>query len=156
MKIAQINIAKMKGEKESPVMIDFVNNLERINSLADKSDGFVWRLIEEESYAANINFFADEYLLVNMSVWEDLDCLHNFTYQSLHREIFKRKQEWFNKMEKMHMAIWFLEGESYPTVNEGRTRLEYIQNNGPTPYAFSFKNSFKETDLAEYNLAKRH
>jgi len=68
LRIAQINIAKMKGKKESPVMQDFVNNLERINAIADKSKGFVWHLIDDEDGAPTVNIFKDDYLLVNMSV----------------------------------------------------------------------------------------
>lgn len=44
-KLAQINIAKMLGAIDSPVMTDFVANLDPINALAEKSEGFVWRLI---------------------------------------------------------------------------------------------------------------
>ena len=41
--LAQLNIAKAKEPLESPSMADFVNNLERINALAEQSFGFVWR-----------------------------------------------------------------------------------------------------------------
>lgn len=41
--LAQINIAKMLAPLEDPVMADFVNNLEPMNLLAEKSPGFVWR-----------------------------------------------------------------------------------------------------------------
>ena len=147
MQIAQINIAKMKGRKDSPEMVAFVDNLDRINSLADGSDGFVWRLIEESGTEQPVNVFDDDFLLINMSVWQSLDSLFKFTYQSMHVEIFKRKQEWFNKMEKMHMVIWYIDNGAIPSVEEGKLRLEYIQDNGPTPYAFNFKKKFNEKEL---------
>ena len=42
--IAQINIARMVAPLDSPVMHDFVANLDRINALAESASGFVWRL----------------------------------------------------------------------------------------------------------------
>lgn len=44
MYLAQVNIAKMKGPTDSPIMADSVANLEKIDALADKHEGFVWRL----------------------------------------------------------------------------------------------------------------
>jgi len=42
--IAQVNIARMVAPLDSPVMYDFVANLDRINAVADVASGFVWRL----------------------------------------------------------------------------------------------------------------
>jgi hypothetical protein len=39
--LAQVNIARMKGPLESPVMASFVARLDEINALADRSPGFV-------------------------------------------------------------------------------------------------------------------
>lgn len=52
--LAQVNIAKMLAPLESPVMVDFVNNLDRINALAESSEGFIWRLKEEANNATSI------------------------------------------------------------------------------------------------------
>ncbi len=37
--LAQLNIAEMKAPLESPLMADFVANLDRINALAEASPG---------------------------------------------------------------------------------------------------------------------
>jgi hypothetical protein len=42
--VAQLNIAAMRESMDSPVMVDFVANLDRINAIADSAPGFVWRL----------------------------------------------------------------------------------------------------------------
>jgi hypothetical protein len=39
--LAQLNIGIIKGPMDSPLMADFANNLERINAVADMSQGFV-------------------------------------------------------------------------------------------------------------------
>jgi hypothetical protein len=42
--LAQLNIGRIKGPMDSPIMADFAANLERINALAERTPGFVWRL----------------------------------------------------------------------------------------------------------------
>ena len=59
MQLAQLNIAKAKYPLESPKMGGFVSNLEPINSLAESSEGFVWRLKDESGDATSIKAFAD-------------------------------------------------------------------------------------------------
>ena len=105
--LAQLNIAIAKGPMDSPVMADFVNNLDRINGLAETSPGFVWRLKDEAGNATSIRPFGDE-TLVNLSVWTDLDALKAFVYRSDHTQIMKRKKEWFNKMLEAHMVLWWV------------------------------------------------
>ena len=147
MQLAQLNIAEATDKMDSPVMADFVNNTDRINALADKSDGFIWRLVgdaSDDSYS--INAFDSDYILVNMSVWKDRESLFNYVYNSGHVEIFKRKKEWFSKMPKMHMVLWYVEDGHIPTVEEGKERLEYLHEHGESPYAFGFKSKYLPED----------
>jgi hypothetical protein len=140
--LAQVNIAKMLAPLESPIMADFVANLDPINQLAETSEGFVWRLKDEGNNATSIKIYDDEFLLVNMSVWKDADSLFQFAFKSQHVEIFKRRSEWFDKMSQMHMALWYVPPGHYPDVNEATQRLNHIRMHGETPYAFSFKKRF--------------
>jgi len=140
--LAQINIAKMLAPLDNPVMKDFVDNLDRINSLAESSDGFIWRLKDDSENATAVRIFDDDFLIVNMSVWKDIDSLHRFAYKSDHVEIFKRKKEWFEKMQEMHMAMWYIPKGHRPTVGEAEERLIHIRQYGDTQHAFSFKKRF--------------
>lgn len=142
MCLAQFNIAEAIAPMESPVMADFVNNTDRINALADKHPGFIWRLKDESDNAYSIKAFDSEFTLVNMSVWKDRESLFDFVYNSGHVKILKRKKEWFRKMLKMHMVLWNVEEGHIPTIEEGKERLEYLQEHGESEYAFSFKSSF--------------
>lgn len=72
--LAQLNIAMMKQPLDSPEMADFVNNLDRINALAEQSPGFIWRLKTEEGDATAIRPLGDK-TLVNLSVWKDVAAL---------------------------------------------------------------------------------
>jgi len=57
-------------------------------------------------------------------------------------------------MGKMHIAIWYVENIVIPSVEEARERLEYIQNRGSTPYAFTFKQKFSETEFVNYKITQ--
>ncbi|AXT60256.1 DUF3291 domain-containing protein [Aquimarina sp. AD10] len=150
MQLAQVNIAEMLAPIDDPIMADFVNNLDRINELAEKSDGFVWRLKGDEGNATAITVFDNLFLIINMSVWKDSESLFDFVYKTAHSDILKRKKEWFHKLPRMHMAFWYIENGHEPTPEEAKERLYYLQEHGETPYSFSFKSKFTETDAKEY------
>ena len=147
MNLAQVNIARMLAPIDSPVMKDFVDNLDNINTLAESSDGFVWRLKDDTNNATSIKVFDDDFIIVNMSVWENTDSLFEFVYHSNHVEIFKRRKEWFEKMPEMHMVLWYVPANHFPSVEEAIERLTYLRNNGETPHAFSFKKRFTIEDV---------
>lgn len=143
MPIAQFNIAEALDTMDSPVMTDFVNNTDRINTLAEQSPGFIWRLIaDDKNDSYSIQAFDSEFILINMSVWETRDALFQFVYNSGHMEIFRRKKEWFQRMPKMHMVLWNIDTGHIPTIQEGKERLKYLQQYGESEFAFTFKSSF--------------
>ena len=78
--LAEINIARMKGVNiDDPIMQEFVDNLDLINGLAESCPGFIWRLKDESDNATDINPYNDEQVIVNVSVWEDIESLKQFT-----------------------------------------------------------------------------
>ena len=94
--LAQINIAKMIGATiNDPIMEKFVAQLNEVNSLAEGSPGFVWRLKDDTNNATNINPYHDDRIIVNMSVWESLEHLKLFVYQGRHAEVLRKKRDWF-------------------------------------------------------------
>ena len=147
MHLAQINIAQMKDTMESDLMSDFVANLDEVNELAEASEGFIWRLKGDDNNAMAIRVFEDDFLIINMSVWKDVDSLHNFVYSGKHLEVYRRKKEWFHKMNNMHMAMWYIPENHIPTPEEAKAKLAYINENGESPQAFTFKSRFQPHDL---------
>lgn len=143
--IAQLNIAKLKAPIESPQLKDFVDNLDRINALADQSPGFVWRLQTEEGDATSIDFFGSDQI-ANMSVWQSIESLHDYVYRSVHIEIMRRKKEWFHNMAESHMVLWWVPAGHIPSVEEASEKLNLLRELGPTSNAFSFKKAFPAPD----------
>lgn len=147
--LAQVNIAKGLAPLGDPIMQDFLNNVDHINALADNSKGFVWRFKDEDKDEA-LSVFKEDNLLVNISVWEDLESLFNYIYHSGHIEVFKRKNEWFSKVKMKHMAFWYVPEDHKPTLKEAKIRLDYLNSHGETPYAFTFKSKFSVIDSINY------
>lgn len=146
--IAQMNVGIVKGPMDSPIMAEFAANLDRINALADRSPGFVWRLQTAEGNATAIRPFADESLLVNMSVWRDLESLSEYAYRSAHAEILRRRREWFERMSEAYLVLWWIPAGHRPSVEEGVAKLEWLRAHGPTPEAFTFRRAFPPPDAA--------
>jgi len=106
--LAQLNIGIIRGPMDSPVMAEFAANLQRINALADASPGFVWRLQTETGDATAIRPFDNENMLLNMSVWRDVESLNHYVYRSAHVEIMRRRREWFEKMRDAFVVLWWV------------------------------------------------
>jgi len=80
--IAQINVARMRFSIDDPGMADFVAQLDAVNGLADRDPGFVWRPQGEARDATTVQAFDGANILINMSVWESIEALLDFTYKS--------------------------------------------------------------------------
>jgi len=144
--LAQLNIGVIKGPMDSLVMADFAAALDRINALAEATPGFVWRLQTEEGDATAIRPFDDENMLVNMSVWRDVESLNRYVYTSAHVELMRRRREWFEPMREAYLVLWWVPAGHRPTVEEAIARLEKLRAEGPSPEAFTFRKAFPPPD----------
>ncbi len=140
--IAQLNIARLAAPIESPALSEFVANLERINALADDAPGFVWRFISSLGESAvEARLFGDDHI-VNMSVWTDIDALHNYVYRSAHAEIMARRKEWFQHMREAYHVLWWVPEGQHPTLVQASRKLSTLREHGPSADAFTFKQPF--------------
>jgi len=141
LELAQLNIARLRAPLDSPLLADFVANLDRINRLADAAEGFRWRLQSDEGDATSLRPFGED-VIVNMSVWRDLDALRKFVYDSAHTEILKRRREWFVHGPQAHAVLWWIPAGHRPSLGEAAERLEQLRQHGPSSTAFTFGNIF--------------
>lgn len=145
--LAQINIATFRAPISDPVNAGFMANLDRVNALAEAAPGFVWRLVGEGNDAMDIRAFDNPDTVVNMSVWTDVESLADFAYRNVeHREIMRRRREWFDRME-FHLALWWVPAGHRPTIAEGKARLDALSRQGPSEYAFLFNKRFPAPSL---------
>ena len=151
--LAQCNIAKLRAPLDSPELADFVAALDPINALADRSAGFVWRLQTDDGDATALRVFDDDTLIVNMSVWESLDALSAFAYDSEHRDVMVRRRQWFERMTDAYLVLWWLPRGSLPAVDDARDRLERLRRDGPTRDAFTFRSPFAPPDATDDSVS---
>jgi hypothetical protein len=143
--LAQLNIGTLKAPLDSPELKPFVDNLDRINALAESTDGFVWRLKGDGNDATSLRPLGDN-VIINMSVWRDVDALRAYVYKSAHVEIMRRKREFFSRMASAYLALWWVPEGHEPTVAEALARLEHLREHGPTARAFTFGEAFSAPD----------
>jgi heme-degrading monooxygenase HmoA len=148
--LAQVNVGRLVGPLESTELADFVAELPRINQLADRSPGFVWRMVEEgnEDATALRPDEDDKLLLINCSVWESLEALRDFTYQTDHLRVLSRRREWFHRIQDTHQALWWVPAGHRPTVAEAMERVARVRDHGPGPLAFTFPRPYPAPDGA--------
>jgi hypothetical protein len=145
--LAQVNIARMLAPLTDPIMAGFVAELDAINALADNSPGFLWRLQTPEGNATDIRPYADDLILVNLSLWASLADLTSFVYKSQHRQVLQQRSQWFQRFDGPYLALWWVPSGHIPTVEEAKERLAYLRAHGETPYAFSFKKLFSGPEV---------
>lgn len=136
--LAQINIALMKAPLEDPIMAEFAAALNQVNAVADQSPGFIWRLQTASGNATTIQAYCDPNILVNLSVWQSVEQLRAYVYKSLHGDFFVRRQQWFEKYQGEHFAMWWIPAGHLPTVEEGKAKLECLTLHGDSSESFTF------------------
>jgi hypothetical protein len=146
--LAQLNVAALKAPLDSPQLKDFVDNLDRINALAEASDGFLWRLKGEGNDATSLRPLGEN-VIVNMSVWRDVAALRDYVYKSAHVEVLRRKREWFTRMADAYMCLWWVPEGHQPSVAEAAARLAHLRAHGPTPESFTFAEAYSPPDAQE-------
>lgn len=140
--LAQVNIGRARAETTDPIMAGFMSRLDEINALAEASPGFVWRLQTEDGDATAVRPYADNRIMINMSVWADFHSLRDYVYRTAHAEVMKRRREWFERFDRVFVALWWVPAGHRPSVGEAVERLAYLEEHGPTPLVFTFTEAF--------------
>ena len=88
--------------------------------------------------------------LLNLSIWESVESLCNFTYSGEHAAALERRGEWFVQGEKYNYVLYWDEVGVIPKESDVQKRLAYLREHGPTPYAFTFDPSFSIDEALIY------
>ena len=145
--LAQLNIARPRAPLDDPLMAEFVANLERINALGDASPGFVWRLQDESGNATGLEQPFGPEIIVNMTVWADVEALRAFVFRSEHTGFLRRRAQWFRPLDGPPTVLWWVPAGRRPTLTEAKARLDRLWAIGPTPEAFTFARTFTSGGL---------
>jgi len=141
--IAQANFAQWNDEVSSDLMKDFTEQAFQIHQLAEKSNGFIWRFLDNEHQKLIDELFGIEKVVFNMTVWESIEDLKEFTFKDVHCEAMKKRRQWFKKLPGTTLALWWVKYDCMPSVNEAKYKLDLINDKGSSSDAFSFNTQFK-------------
>lgn len=137
--LAQINIARLRYPEGDARVAEFFANLDRVNAAAERMPGFVWRLQDEVGNATQIQAYDDPLVIVNLSLWESVDSFEAFVWKTVHNRFYRRRAEWFGRLDGPHFAMWWMPEGERPTAAEGRARLHHLAAHGPSDYAFGWE-----------------
>ena len=138
MLLAQFNIGRIKYPLDDPRMKEFVDNVDRVNALASRLPGFVWRLQDKSGTALNIRVMDDPRIVPNLTLWQDEKSLTDFVFNTVHKRFIQRAHEWFEPIDEPKNVLWFVQDDHRPEMQEGVDRLGHLKQYGPTDYAFDY------------------
>ncbi|MFK7944089.1 MAG: DUF3291 domain-containing protein [Paracoccaceae bacterium] len=133
--IGQFNIARARWPLDDPRMAGFMNNVGRMNALARRSPGYIWRLEDEEGPDAP-KFPGDPLMTFTLSVWKDVDSLRAFTWSTIHKRFRMRRDEWFQEFNGPCLVLWPVADEHRPTGAEALDMLDLLTREGPSEHVF--------------------
>ncbi|MGH8352770.1 MAG: DUF3291 domain-containing protein [Pseudomonas sp.] len=136
--LAQVNIARTLEPLDHPLLRDFVDQLDAVNALAERSPGFVWRLQTEEGDATSIQAFDDPQIIVNLSLWDSFEALRGFVYSGEHLRVLRNRGSWMEQLRTPSLALWWIPAGQLPGLEAAKTALRLLEEQGPSPAAFTF------------------
>jgi len=139
MNLAELNISRWKIEPGSDAAMGFVRNVARVNRVAEEAPGFVWRLKDEQRDANGRNAVVDgDDMIMTLSTWESAEDLENFVWKTVHKRIYNDKHQWFGEMQSHNLVMWWVDEGHQPEIEEARERLDFLDDNGNSDFAFDW------------------
>ena len=138
MPIAQLNIAQARYPMDDPRMGDFVKNITRMNAIADRSNGFIWRWQEGVGDASGATPNADPPEIFTLSTWATSEDLETYVFGTLHAKMYRRGKQWFEAHTSPNFVIWPIADGHTPTIEEARAKLADLTAHGPTDDAYGW------------------
>ena len=140
--LAEFNLGILKYDWDDPKVKDFADGLALVNSVAQGSDGFVWMMGEAEMDDAQTDpegvLGGNPRTASTLSVWETAASLEHFVWNTVHKRFYDRKDEWYDAVDSLRLAMWWVPTGHRPTIDEAVTRLHHLQCHGDTDFAFGW------------------
>ncbi|WP_226553144.1 DUF3291 domain-containing protein [Celeribacter naphthalenivorans] len=139
--IAELNIGRLVAEPGDPRVAEFMGALDRINGMGKRMPGFVWMAEgsgEPGTGNTENNIGDDPKFVANLTVWEDVESLEHFVFNTVHKKFYDRRAEWFELMADQHFVMWYVEPGHKPTLDEALERLATKEKHGDSDQAFGW------------------
>ena len=153
MHLAELNVGRLLAPTNDPRVAEFMAALDRVNGLGKRMPGFVW-MMEGSGAPGTGNtenaIGGDAQFVSNLTVWESVETLEAFVWNTVHRQFYERRAEWFEVLCRMHFVMWWVPAGHKPTLDEALARLAHLEAHGDSDHAFGWKH------LEQAQLWKSH
>lgn len=149
--LAELNIGRLVADTDDPRVADFMGALDRINGMGKRMPGFVWMMEgsgEPGTGNTDAKIDGDPRFVANLTVWEDVESLEHFVFNTVHKQFYDRRAEWFEFMTDHHFVMWWVPEGHEPTLDEALERLDAKKRDGDSDAAFGWS-WLKEATLHE-------
>lgn len=139
--LAELNVGRLLAPTDDPRVAEFMAALDRVNGLGKRMPGFVWMMegSGEPGTGNTENHIGDDpQFVANLTVWESVETLESFVWNTVHRQFYERRREWFEVLGQMHFVLWWVPAGHRPTLAEGLERLEHLRAQGDSDRAFGW------------------
>lgn len=142
--VAHVNLARLLHPAGDPRVAEFVDAIDAVNVVAERSAGFIWRLTSPVSRTDTSGTFEaidvdDPLIASSVSVWEDADALRFFVHKTLHGVFLRKRERWFEAMRGPVYVIWPVARTAQPTMAEAKAKLAELAAKGPSELVYDFK-----------------
>ena len=118
------------GRTDDPRVAEFMAALDRVNGLGKRMPGFVWMMEgsgEPGTGNTETKIDGDPRFVSNLTVWESVEQLEHFVWNTVHRQFYERRREWFEVLGEMHLVLWWVPEGHRPTLEEALARLAHLR-----------------------------
>jgi len=139
--IAHFNWAMLQAAPDDARVKPFFDGVGRVNAIAERAPGFIWRNGQEDTDARSIGWdlFESDRTIASFSVWDSPDALWHFVHKTLHGAFLRRGDEWFEKAVSYNYALWWVPAAHIPDISEARARVTQLLRDGPGEEVFTFR-----------------
>jgi hypothetical protein len=149
MFLAEYNFGTLRHGWNDPRSAAFVAGLDLVNGLAAASPGFVWRATEDDPGHENATevtllpadrerMEADGFA-ATLSVWQSVETLEHFVWNTVHRQFYGRKADWYDAVGNGNLVLWWVPQNARPCEAEGMARWRHRETYGDSAHAFGWK-----------------
>ncbi len=140
--LAELNFGRLLAPTDDPSVAEFMAALDRVNGLGKRMPGFVWMMEgsgEPGTGNTETKIDGDPQIVANLTVWESVETLEHFVWNTVHRQFYDRRAAWFEVLGKMHFVMWWVPAGHRPTLAEALERLALREAKGDSDEAFGWK-----------------
>ena len=139
--LAELNVGRLLAPTDDPRVAEFMAALDRVNGLGKRMPGFVWMMEgsgEPGTGNTDAKIGGDPQYVSNLTVWESVETLEAFVWNTVHRQFYGRKAEWYDAAGNGNLVLWWLPEGTRPTEAEGMARWRHRETHGDSDHAFGW------------------